>query len=504
MGMFEFDAQFPMFDSTPVENYFLLEYMPKAKGEFVKVYLYGLMNCYHPQQDMSVTQVARELEMDEETVLSAYRYWEKRRLIQRVSDNPPEYRYLNIKKQMMMGGDVSVDEEYEEFCEMVHSAFNHERSLHTNDLTTCYEWVTELKLKPETVILLINHMISIRGKNFTFKAAEKVAVMLAEQGAYEFDDAVAVLDRDKKVHDGSKTILRRMGMRREPTEDEMNLYQKWLCDWHYAPDAIEAACAETTKSRTPTFAYLDGILNGMMGRSGEAASSKEQLEQQRTDEQERIAPLKKILATLNVRDLSINVGTMAVYDDMRKLYPDDVIQLAAEQCAKTGGSLDRVMELLESWKNKNLQTVTDVQAYIRSFNEQGKMLSGLYEIMGVQTKRNGGDRALLQKWQNEWHFDPMFIAHCAVHARGTDKPMLYLNRMLEDFNTKGIRTIEAAEAAHQAWQQSSAAQNGERKSAPRGPKVVREQQYEQREYENSTEVPDWLKEDLEAANENKK
>lgn len=48
MGMFGFDDQSMMFDVTPVENQFILEYMLSAQGDYVKVYLYGLMHCYHP------------------------------------------------------------------------------------------------------------------------------------------------------------------------------------------------------------------------------------------------------------------------------------------------------------------------------------------------------------------------------------------------------------------------------------------------------------------------
>ena len=35
-------------EMTPVDNLFFLEYMPDADGTFVKVYLFGLMQCYHP------------------------------------------------------------------------------------------------------------------------------------------------------------------------------------------------------------------------------------------------------------------------------------------------------------------------------------------------------------------------------------------------------------------------------------------------------------------------
>ena len=68
MPLFGFDEQFTLFGSIPLENQFILEYLPGAKGDYVKVYLYGLMHCYHPTQDMSLTAMARELNLTESNV----------------------------------------------------------------------------------------------------------------------------------------------------------------------------------------------------------------------------------------------------------------------------------------------------------------------------------------------------------------------------------------------------------------------------------------------------
>ena len=62
MGMFGFDEQSFLFDVTPVENQFLLEHMPSARGDDVKVYLYGLMCCYRQQDEgLTLQQMAQEL-----------------------------------------------------------------------------------------------------------------------------------------------------------------------------------------------------------------------------------------------------------------------------------------------------------------------------------------------------------------------------------------------------------------------------------------------------------
>ena len=65
MGMFGFDEQSVMFDVTPVENQFILDYMLSARGDDVRVYLLGLMYCYRPSKDVNIQLLAKELKMTE-------------------------------------------------------------------------------------------------------------------------------------------------------------------------------------------------------------------------------------------------------------------------------------------------------------------------------------------------------------------------------------------------------------------------------------------------------
>ena len=87
---FAFDEQYTMFDVTPVENQFILEQLPEAKGDYVKVYLYGLMHCYHPREDVTPEAMSRELNIPVEDILLAFRYWERHGAVRRISDHPKE------------------------------------------------------------------------------------------------------------------------------------------------------------------------------------------------------------------------------------------------------------------------------------------------------------------------------------------------------------------------------------------------------------------------------
>lgn len=493
MPMFGFDEQYPIFDVTPVDNQFILEYLPGASGDAVRVYLYGLMQSYHPQEAMALDQLARELGMEEDAVLAAFRYWERKGLVRRIADHPPTYRYVSVKQAYFIGGAAPVDEEYEAFAEAVYAIFGNDRRLHGKEMTHIYEWVEELRLPADVVLELLKFMVAQHGKSVAVKTIEKKAMQLADEKVETPEDALAVLSRDKAVMDGARAVIRRMGKRRNPSEDELDLYRKWTQDWGFTGDDVLAACVELTKG-DPNFKYLDGILSRLWVKKNDTGRV-QTVADTFAEEKDAAAPLKALLSVMKVRGVSINAGTLAVYSDMRTLYPDAIILMAGQECARHGvTTLDDVMTTLQNWKRNGLQTADDVRAYMKRINEQNDFLRVLYEVTGMESARpNAADRRIAAKWLEEWGFDMGFVAQCAAWAIGKERPLGYLDRMLEVYHGKGIRSIEAAMAEREQFQQGLAAKAAEpsRSNLPvRGPKVVEQQQYTQREYRHTDDAVD--------------
>lgn len=477
MPLFEFDEQYPLFDATPVENLFVQEYLPGAKGDYVKVYLYGLMHTYHPSAGMTLSAMARDLLLTQEEVLAAYRYWERKGLVARVADNPPAFKYVNAKQLMFMRQCPQEDKQYTQFADALYAAFGEDRKLHGQETSLAFEWVEDLKLPPEVVLMMVQHLIATRGKHFSFKAAQKLAVQLAQEHVYTIEDAEAVLSRSRAAEEGTQKILRRLGRKRQPSEDEMALYSKWTKDWGYDHGAIEAACRETTKGE-PTMAYLDGILKGLRSRSEKTPATAGQVEKTLAREQEEAAPVKEVLKMLGLSGFAVNEGTLSAYRQMRALAGHDVILLAAREAARTGGRLDDALMLLNAWRGKGLSTPAQVEEYIAAFYESNRLLSQLFEQCGKTEKPAGPDRALLNKWRKEWGFSPEMLMLAASFAQGADKKMPYMDAMLKAWREQNIQTPEAAQATRESFQKAPAALPPQRRG-----KVVTEQLYTQRTYD---------------------
>ena len=259
---FAFDEQFAMFDITPVENQFILEYLPGAKGDYVKVYLYGLLCCYHPKKEMDLSSMSRELGMTEDEILFAFRYWERKGVVRRVQDRPPAWQYINIKQKNLIA-DEAPEPDYVQFCRELELCFEGVREFHGSEMAACYEWKEALGLPTEVILMLLRHMKNTRGKSFKIRDAEKVAMMLSDEKAFTIEDAEHVLARDEAMHSGFRKVLRKLGMRFNPSDANLQLYRKWTQEWHFTQEAIEDACDRTGTSEAYTFSMLhtDVMLN---------------------------------------------------------------------------------------------------------------------------------------------------------------------------------------------------------------------------------------------------
>jgi hypothetical protein len=104
MPLCSFSKDSALMDVTPVENIFISEYMLGAPGDFVKVYLYGLMQCHYPAiNNATLSSFASALGLDETHVRDAFRYWQRRGLLRVVSEDPLSVEYFSIKAQVFKG-----------------------------------------------------------------------------------------------------------------------------------------------------------------------------------------------------------------------------------------------------------------------------------------------------------------------------------------------------------------------------------------------------------------
>lgn len=370
MPIFAFADKYAMFDVTPVENLFLQEYMLRADGEFVKVYLYGLMQCYHPVESASLKTIARDLGMEESRVVNAYSYWERMGLVRRVRDNPPAYAYQNLKQnELMRAQDDDGLYRYADFNNSLQAQFGADRLLHPQDFERVYDWIEGLGLPEEVILMLVSGQIQVRGKKFQFKSIDREARKWAEAGVRTIADAESMMRESTHRYEDVKQVYRKLGKRHAVSEPDEALYVKWTEEWGFDLKTILAACDETTKG-VPTLGYLNGILERMRS---EGLHSKEAL----ADSLRRDAEVKELLSRLGMRGTSPTDDSRSMMDGFLACgFERETIALAATRVARKGGKLDALERTLEIWKAEGAMTLEQAKAYLAGVDSQQSRNAG--------------------------------------------------------------------------------------------------------------------------------
>jgi DnaD/phage-associated family protein len=477
-----FGDSYALFDCTPVENFFLQEYMLRAPGNYVKVYLYGLMQCYHPQEAMSLARMARDMGIDEEEVFQAFQYWERMGLTRRVADNPAQYVFKNLKHSLLMsaGGGENLYQ-YKEFNQMLHALLSGKRKLYDQDYRRIYEWIETLALPEDVVILLIRHCIDQYGVRFSFEKADALARDWAERGVRTMEEAEELAQHTRQQLADVKKVLRRLGQRREPSLDEQTLYHTWTAQWGFTLPAILEACRETTKG-TPTMAYLGGILQRQhkLGLHGASEVADGLAAEARAAE-----PVKALYRILGRR------GAAPTDEDVRRVQAwldagatPELLDIAARVAHRNGGdTLDAVGQRLDAWRQKGLTTRGQVDAYLDQVRRDNAQLTEIYEACGAAQRAGAADRALLATWRDQWGMPQdvlLLAAQAAAHAQAK---LPFMDKILADWHRAGIHTLAAAQAERQARRGMPAgASSAPAGAALRPVREVAQHRYPQRDY----------------------
>ncbi len=457
MAFCSFDESAALFDATPVENMFITEYMLRAPGDFVKVYLYGLMLCYHHAERMSLASMARDLDVTQEDVERAYRYWEREGLVRQTGDNPVCYTYYNLKQITLTRAEKPSEQLYNRhFMDEVRRTLD-AQTIGESDYQTILDWVQVYELPEEVVIMLLrSEKEKSRTGRVSFKIANETAQRWAQSGVQTLEDAEKMLILTGEREKGLKRLLARLGQHRPASEDEKNMYTKWIDEWGFTPEAVQEACRETTKG-TPTMAYLDGILlrQHQLGRH-----DAQEILGGITNEKTARDFAREVFAGLGRTGVTPTPDDLALIDGWRRDGSSDALILLAVAAAHRragGGAMDDVGAWLEKWKRQGLTTPEAVTAHNNRQKALNAQLREIYDAAGVEKKTNQPDRDLLCAWMGEMGMSMELVLLAAQYARGSGAPMMTMNRILSDWQRAGIKTQEAARAEHDSHMRSAKA-----------------------------------------------
>lgn len=291
-------------DVTVVSNYFLDEYMPKANGEYVKIYLYLLRCCGDSNIDFTIEDLADKFDNTEKDVVRALHYWEQLGLLALTVDQDKDITGISIKNVMkevpisfkivpeatpVKAEPVKVEPVKAEKPETVQRSDTAKKSKHTiapeklatltanqdvkellyiaqtyigktftpTETNIILYFYDELNFSSELIEFLIEYCVSNNHRKLSY--IETVAIDWAEHDIETVEQAKEyVADMNNSFY----PVLKAFGLtNRAPAAIEKSFIVKWTKEYNFEMDIILEACSRTISTiHQPSFPYADSIL----------------------------------------------------------------------------------------------------------------------------------------------------------------------------------------------------------------------------------------------------
>ena len=345
-------------EATPVDNLFLLEYMPSADGTQLRVYLYGLMMCRYPA--FSDVAIDEALSLSSEEVLQAFAYWQREGLVRILCAEPLEVEYVSPSQRNAQP--ILTPGKYHPLVQAAQQLFA-PRTLRATELRLLYDWVEVYSFEESAVLELISHCLHAKGPRVSISYMDAVARAWAEAGVRTAEDAKAQAAAHQEMTSGAAMILKRWNKSRRPTRDEQELFEKWTKGWGFTLEAVLAACPTVTKAGDPSFKYLDGVLERLY-REGAVSENMVSRLLHTEDESADLAreAFKRMGMGRSARPLER--AQLASFVDAG--LPLDVLLFAAEQSAGKERPFGYAKALLKEFSEAGVTTVAAAQTHMEA------------------------------------------------------------------------------------------------------------------------------------------
>ncbi len=283
-------------DVTVVSNYFLDEYMPKASGEYVKVYLFLLRSCGNSNIDFTISDIADKFDNTEKDIIRALNYWEQLGLLSLTYDESNDITGISLKNVMrefpmsfkivpentkaeasQNKPEVSEKQESikkpkysvspeklaaltanDEIRELLYIAQTYIGKPFTpTETNIVLYFYDELGFSPELIEFLIEYCVSNNHKKLNY--IETVALDWAEHNIETVEQAKEYVS---DMNNSFYPVLKAFGLtNRAPAAIEKSFIVKWTKEYGFDMDIILDACSRTINTiHQPSFPYADSIL----------------------------------------------------------------------------------------------------------------------------------------------------------------------------------------------------------------------------------------------------
>ena len=289
---------------TKVENLFISEYLPDAPGDYVKVFLFGLMYAqYEIKPDRS--ELAKLLGLSEEEIAEAWIYWESRGLVRIIrekdSNNEEVSHIVFLSKIEELYGKLSepqqaatvssevtaeedlplyvsiddmdfdevinnklVDRRLRELYEKYHVTTG--RTISRQEISKIEDAIKVYGIEPEIFDFAIDYCADL--EKYSIDYIFKVALRWTEDGCRTVEEAKRLLDRHSRRNDCYRQVFKALGFNRLPAPIDREIMDRWFDQMNCSLAEVLDACSAAAGLREPNLKYVNKVIENRRLKKG--------------------------------------------------------------------------------------------------------------------------------------------------------------------------------------------------------------------------------------------
>jgi DnaD/phage-associated family protein len=426
--------------STAVPNRFI-ECCLKAPEKYTESYLLTLMYASN-NKEINFEILFARLRMSQPEFIEVFTYWQEKGLA--IIENK------NNGIGLTLGGVYCEPDEdlytEREFNQKLQTIFG-SRQLSPHEYLKIYDYTDMFGLPKPVVLLLAEYCVLLKGRRVSVAYMDKVAKSWAEEEAIDTEEkAKEKIAAYKTAASGIARVLKQLGItRREPTQDEADLYQKWTGEWGFTLEAIITACSHTTAAREPSMKYLDRILERLFAQ-GSTTSRK--IAEDKTLSERSIKNIQELMRIVGEANLKPSVEYESLYHKWTNVYgfDMDMLSLAARHSGSRGKKpLPYIDAVLTDWYNKRISTAEGAKRYITERQAFDERIKAVFKAAGISRSVTDIHRKAYTKWNEKWEINSDAILLAAEISSLSENSYRYLNTILTNWHNAGVKTLKDAQ-----------------------------------------------------------
>jgi len=445
MCLCKYSSSYIINDKTVVDNIFINNFLPDAPDLCVKVYLMGLSKCANSvAPDNNITNFANVLNVSEQDVINAFNYWQEQGVVQILNTNPMEVRFMPLNASLGNIKKYNIGK-YTDFNIQVQEILN-KRMITPTEFGEYYNVIEKFHIQPEALIMIVKYCANLKGENVSYPYIITVAKNWEKEGVHTCEDVENKITELGVLDDKVTLVLGALGTKRKAQLEDVQMLNRWLGELDFDLNTIIAVAKRLQLKKIK--ADINYLNNALTKYYEIRLNSIIEIENYETQKDNMTSLARMVVKGLGLyyEDLTKVIDTYVI-KWVQMGYGDDILVRIADYCFKnsirTLEAYDRVVQKLFKLGIVSLEAFNQ---YLNDLSVQDDKVRVLLESLGIKRYVNEFDREFYRTWTESWGFGEQIIEYATSLSVGKSNAMQYMNKILSNWKSKGVTTLEQAKS----------------------------------------------------------